>query len=81
MNMPLADLLPYAVFGLFIPLGFTLSFIVFIWGSFQYVIQGGHDEEAREKSKSLMLYGILVFIAMAVLWLFATFVAGLFSPQ
>mgnify|MGYP000355411231 CR=1 FL=1 len=49
---------------------FTLGLVVFVWGTFQYYIQGGSDEEAREKAKALMMYGILLTILMILLWWF-----------
>ena len=51
-----------------VPLVFALAFIVFIWGVFQYFIQGGHDEEAKEKGRSLMLYGLVGFFIMVSVW-------------
>jgi hypothetical protein len=47
---------------------FTLGLVVFVWGLFQYFIQGGSDEQAREKAKALMMYGILVTLLMMLLW-------------
>lgn len=66
----------YAVFGLAIPLVFTLSFIVFIWGVFQYFVGGTYDEEAREKGKSLMFYGFLVLCVMGVVSVILRFIAN-----
>lgn len=51
-----------------VPVIFSLAFIVFIWGVFQYFIAGGHDEEKRDKGKQLMLYGILGFFVMVSVW-------------
>lgn len=79
MNIDIAGTLSYAVFELVLPLTFSFSFIVFIWGVFQYFIAGGHDEAAREKSKALMLYGIIVFVLMTALWYVSTFISNLFT--
>lgn len=51
-----------------VPVIFALAFIVFIWGVFRYFISGGHDEEQREKGKSLMMYGIIGFFVMVSVW-------------
>ena len=51
-----------------VPVIFSLAFIVFIWGVFNYFIAGGHDEEKRDKGKQLMLYGILGFFIMVSVW-------------
>lgn len=56
----------YAFFSVLLPLAFSLSFVIFIWGVFQYFIAGGHDEAAKEKSKALMLYGIILLVLMAL---------------
>jgi hypothetical protein len=68
MNVNIAGMLNYAVFELALPLLFTLAFVVFAWGMFQYFIAGGHDEEAREKGKSLMMYGVLMLVLMIIIW-------------
>jgi NADH:ubiquinone oxidoreductase subunit 2 (subunit N) len=54
--------------NVFVPVVFALAFFVFIWGIFQYFIQGGHDEEKRESGKSLMLWGLIGFFVMVSVW-------------
>lgn len=51
-----------------VPLVFAVAFIVFIWGVFLYFIAGGHDEEGKEKGKSLMVYGLVGFFIMVSVW-------------
>lgn len=51
-----------------VPIVFALAFIVFIWGIFQYFIQGGHDEEKRDAGKQLMLWGLIGFFVMVSVW-------------
>ena len=51
-----------------VPLVFAAAFIVFIWGIFLYFIAGGHNEEGKEKGKSLMLYGLVGFFLMVSVW-------------
>jgi NADH:ubiquinone oxidoreductase subunit 2 (subunit N) len=65
--------------GTLVPLVFAIAFIVFIWGIFQYFIQGGHDEEAKVKGKSLMLYGIVGFFLMVSVWGLVNILVGTFN--
>jgi len=51
-----------------VPVVFALAFIVFIWGVFQYFVQGGQDEEKRDAGKNLMLYGLIGFFIMVSVW-------------
>lgn len=65
--------------GVLVPLVFAIAFIVFIWGVFQYFIMGGHDEEAKDKGKSLMLYGIIGFFVMVSVWGLVNILVGTFN--
>jgi hypothetical protein len=65
--------------GVLVPLVFAIAFIVFIWGIFQYFIAGGHDEEAKEKGKSLMIYGIVGFFVMVAVWGLVNILVGTFN--
>lgn len=65
--------------GVLVPLVFAIAFIVFIWGIFQYFIAGGHDEEAKEKGKSLMLYGLIGFFLMVSVWGLVNILVGTFN--
>jgi len=62
-----------------VPLVFALAFIVFIWGIFQYFIQGGQDEEKREAGKSLMLWGLIGFFVMVSVWGLVHILIGTFN--
>jgi Zn-dependent protease with chaperone function len=68
-----------AVFQFIIPFIFTVLFVVFAWGMFYYVIAGGHDEEAREKGKALLLYGLIGFLILTLFWSFSNFIGAMFS--
>lgn len=58
-----------------IPILFTISFVVFVWGLFLYVIAGGHDEHLREQGKALLLYGLVSFGVVALItWVVSAFV-------
>ncbi|MBP6869018.1 MAG: hypothetical protein KBC16_02815 [Candidatus Pacebacteria bacterium] len=54
--------------GVAVPFIFAIAFLVFIFGIFQYFIQGGHDEEAKDKGKSLMIWGLIGFFVMVSVW-------------
>lgn len=60
--MTIGAFLSNGLFSFVIPFLFTISFIVFVWGIFLYVIPGGHDEELREKGKVLLLYALVSFL-------------------
>ncbi len=62
-----------------VPIVFALAFIIFIWGIFQYFIQGGHDEEKREAGKSLMLWGLIGFFIMVSVWGLVHILIGTFN--
>ena len=65
--------------AILVPLVFALAFIVFIWGVFSYFIAGGHDEEKKEKGKSLMLYGLIGFFVMVSIWGLVNILVGTFN--
>lgn len=62
-----------------VPVLFAFAFLVFIFGVFQYFIQGGHDEEKRETGKSLMLWGIIGFFVMVSVWGLVNILRGTFN--
>lgn len=62
-----------------VPIVFALAFIVFIFGIFQYFIQGGHDEEKREAGRSLMLWGLIGFFIMVSVWGLVNILRGTFQ--
>ena len=59
-----------------IPLVFALALFVFIWGMFRFFIAGGHDEDAREKGKNLMLYAVLGFVLMVSIFGIVNLISG-----
>ncbi|MDB5189405.1 MAG: protein of unknown function with transrane region [Parcubacteria group bacterium] len=62
-----------------VPIVFALAFIVFIFGIFQYFIQGGHDEEKRDSGKQLMLWGLIGFFVMVSVWGLVRILLGTFQ--
>jgi hypothetical protein len=51
-----------------VPFIFALSFIVFIWGVFLYMIAGASDKEKRDKGRDVIIYSIIGFFAMIAIW-------------
>jgi len=51
-----------------VPVLFAVAFIVFLWGAFTTFILGATAEDAKEKGKSLMLYGLIGFFVMVSIW-------------
>lgn len=51
-----------------VPLVFSIAFIVFLWGIFNFFIAGGADEEKREKGKQFMIWGFVGFFVMVSVW-------------
>ena len=64
-----------------VPIIFAVAFLVFIYGIFQYFIQGGHDEEKREAGRSLMLWGLIGFFVMVSVWGLVRVLLGTFNVQ
>jgi hypothetical protein len=65
--------------GILVPLLFTVTFLVFIWGMFTYFIAAGESDEQREKGKKLALYGVIGFFLMAAVWGIVRVVNGTFG--
>ncbi|MEJ0053408.1 MAG: hypothetical protein WDN10_01620 [bacterium] len=64
-----------------VPVLFAVAFIVFIWGAFQVFIIGANDEDAKEKGKKLMLYGLIGFFVMVSIWGLVNILVGTFSTN
>jgi len=65
------------IFDYLLPALFLVAFLTFVWGTFQYFIQGSSDEEVKEKAKALMFYGLMVFFVMLVIWTIFTIIIPL----
>ncbi len=59
-----------------IPLVFAIALLVFIWGMFQFFIRGGHDPEAQQKGKDLMLWAVVGFVLMVSIFGIVNLIAG-----
>jgi len=62
-----------------VPLIFALSFLVFVWGIFQYFIAGGSNQEKREEGQKLIMYGIVGFFLMVAVWGFVNILLNTFQ--
>lgn len=62
-----------------VPLIFSIAFIVFIWGMFQYFVAGGADSEKREQGRNLALAGIIGFFIMVSIWGIVNALVGTFG--
>ena len=51
-----------------VPSLFAVAFIFFLYGAFQTFIVGANNDEAKEKGKNLMLYGLIGFFVMVSVW-------------
>lgn len=60
-----------------VPLIFAVAFLVFIYGVFMYFI--ANSEDAKEKGKNLMLYGLIGFFVMVSVWGLVNILVGTFS--
>jgi hypothetical protein len=62
-----------------VPLVFSIAFIVFLWGIFNFFIAGGADEEKREKGKQFMVWGFIGFFVMVSVWGIVNLMVGTFG--
>ncbi|NNM83894.1 hypothetical protein HKL94_01595 [Candidatus Parcubacteria bacterium] len=62
-----------------VPVLFAIAFIVFIWGVFQTFILGQGSEDAKEKGKNLMLWGLIGFFVMVSVWGLVNILTGTIS--
>ncbi|HUY62762.1 MAG TPA: hypothetical protein VMV50_03170 [Candidatus Paceibacterota bacterium] len=54
--------------NILVPVIFAVAFIVFLWGAFDTFILGATNDTAKEKGKSLMLWGLIGFFVMVSVW-------------
>ncbi len=51
-----------------VPLIFAIAFLAFLWGVFQYFIQGGDDESKKEEGRTYIIYALIGFFVMFGIW-------------
>lgn len=61
-----------------VPVLFAIAFIVFIYGVFETFILGAGNDEAKQKGKSLMLWGLIGFFVMVSVWGLVNILTGTF---
>ncbi|MFM2424333.1 MAG: Type secretion system pilin [Candidatus Parcubacteria bacterium] len=54
--------------SIIIPFILSIGFLIFVWGMFKYFIQGGDNDDEKEKGKSLIMYAIAGFVVIAAFW-------------
>ncbi len=80
-NSKLGDLLNYAtclLTGSVVPLIFSLTIVMFLWGVVQYVINNEEDAK-REKGKQFMIWGIIGLTVMVGVWGLVSILGGTFG--
>lgn len=66
--------------NILIPLIFTLSLLMFVYGVFNYFFVQGDSETARDTGRKYILWGILGFVVMVSVWGIVNIIAtGLFG--
>jgi len=51
-----------------IPIIFALAFLVFIWGTINYLFIHGGDEGKRSEGRQFMAWGILGMVVLLSVW-------------
>jgi hypothetical protein len=62
-----------------VPVLFAIAFIVFLWGAFNVFILGANSDDAKEKGKNLMLWGLVGFFVMVSIWGLVNILTGTVS--
>jgi len=64
-----------------VPLLFAVALIVFLWGIYQYFIQGAANEESQKKGRTFALYGIIGLVIISSVWGLVRIVTSTFIPS
>ncbi len=59
-----------------VPFILGIGFLVFVWGMFKYFIQGGDNDDAKEKGKSLIMYAVAGFVVILAFWGIVTIITN-----
>jgi hypothetical protein len=59
-----------------VPVIFVLAMLCFIWGVVNYFFFQGNNEEAREKGRQFILWGLLGMVALFSMWGFVNIVVS-----
>ncbi len=71
--------LTYIINSVIVPLVFTIAFLVFIWGVFQYFILAGGNAEKKDEAQKLIIYGLIGFFVMISVWGLVNILVGTFD--
>lgn len=74
-----ASIITQIINGVLVPLVFALSFVVFIWGVFEWFIAGSENQEKRTEAGKRMLYGVIGFFIMVSVWGLVNILLGTFN--
>jgi hypothetical protein len=65
-----------------IPLVFTLTLLIFVWGMFRFFVWGQANEEDRAKGRQLIIWSIVGMAFMVSIWgIVAIFSEGIFGTS
>lgn len=66
------------IIDLLLPIVAALALLYFFWGLAKFILAAG-DEEAREKGKSIMIWGIVALFVLASVWGLVSFLGTAFG--
>ncbi len=64
-----------------IPLIFAIAIVMFIWGSVNFFILNGDQEEKRAQGKQFMIWGIIALAVMLSVWGLVNLLGSTFTPN
>jgi hypothetical protein len=82
-DMKIQDILNYGtclVFKSFVPLVLGFSFLVFVWGVFQFVA-GAQEEAKREKGRQFIIWGLIAMSVIVSIYSLINVISGSFGIQ
>ena len=74
------DLVLTVVNSYLVPILIAISFIVFLWGVFNYFIYGASDETKRKEGRQFVLWGIIGLVIIFSTWALVNIVKGTLFP-
>lgn len=75
------DLVTKTVNDYLVPVLIAISFIVFLWGVFNYFVYGADDETKRKEGKQFVLWGIIGFVIIFSVWGLVNIVKSTIIPS
>ena len=82
-DMKIQDILNYGtclIFKSFVPLVLGFSFLVFVWGVFQFVA-GAQEEAKREKGRQFIIWGLIAMSVIVSIYSLINVISGSFGIQ